>query len=126
MSQIDLGQNAFVGSNSQLPSRKNKNNIFENMLSTKKMHRVRVKFYLGQNENCSLGECSTSASSEEQFQRGSGGRSTCKMLVKGEFSAIKRLTKGFLLVKRSWDYREGFSTFLDKRRYKDWDHEISF
>ena len=66
------------------------------MLSTKKMHRVRVKFYLGQNENCSLGDCSTSDSSEELFQRGSGGRSTCKMLVKGEFSAIKRLTKDFL------------------------------
>ena len=66
------------------------------MLSTKKMHRVRVKFYLGQNENCSLGDCSTSDSSEELFQRGSGGRSTCKLLVKGEFSAIKRLTKDFL------------------------------
>ena len=68
-------------------------------------------FYLGQNENCSLGDCSTSASSEELYQRGSGARSTYKMLVKGEFSAIKHLTKGFLLVKRSWDYHKGISYF---------------
>ena len=35
-------------------------------------------------------------------------------------------TTGFLLVRRSWCDHEGFSAFLDMKRSKDWDHEISF
>ena len=53
-----------------------------------------------------------------------GGRSTYTILVKGEFSAIKPL-----LYKRfSASHKElikGYSNFLDMRRCKDWDHEIS-
>ena len=32
---------------------------------------------------------------------------------------------GFLLVTGSWRHHEAFSDFLDMRRGKDWDHEIS-
>ena len=49
-----------------------------------------VKFYLGQNEDCSLGG-SPSDSSERLLQRGRGEQSVYKILVKGEFSAIKCL-----------------------------------
>ena len=49
-----------------------------------------VLFYLGQNEDSSLGD-STSNSSERLLQRGSGGSSGCKILVKEEFSASKHL-----------------------------------
>ena len=52
-------------------------------MSTKKMHKLRVNFYLGQNENCSLGD-SISDSSEK-------GRSIYKVLVKGEFNTIKHV-----------------------------------
>ena len=47
-------------------------------------------FYLGQNEDSSLGE-STSERWERLLQRGSGGRSVCKILVKEEFNASKHL-----------------------------------
>ena len=47
-------------------------------------------FYLGQNEDCSLGD-SPSDSPESLLQRGSGARSRYKILVKGEFDAIKPL-----------------------------------
>ena len=125
---------------------------------------LRVKFYLGQNENCSLKD-STSGSSEELFYSSSGGKSIYKILVKGssvQWSA--NFKRGFLLVTRSWChheelstslhwtrlhqnliywlsstaaleqflratwgavFHEGFSAFLDTRRYKDWDPEIS-
>ena len=43
-----------------------------------------VKFYLRQNENCSLVD-RTSSSSEKLLQRGSGGRSKYVILAKGEF-----------------------------------------
>ena len=51
-------------------------------------HELQVKFYLGQNEDCSLGD-STSDSSEKLLQRCSGGKSIYKILVKGEFNTIK-------------------------------------
>ena len=54
------------------------------------MHDVRIKFYLGQNEDCSPGD-STSESSERLLQRGSGGRSIYRILVNGEVNAIKQL-----------------------------------
>ena len=47
----------------------------------------RVKFCLGQNEDCLGG--SISESSERLLQGSSGGRPICNVLVKGEFSAIK-------------------------------------
>ena len=47
-----------------------------------------VKFYLGQNEDCSLGG-SISDSSERLLLSGSGGKSIYKILVKGEFNAMK-------------------------------------
>ena len=60
-------------------------------VSTKKMDNFRVMsyvLYLGQNEDCSPGG-SISDSSETLLQRGSGGRSIYKVLVKGEFNTIK-------------------------------------
>ena len=55
-----------------------------------------MKFYLGQNEDCSLGG-SIPDSSERLLQRGGGGRSIyvniywsiCKVLVKGKFNIIQ-------------------------------------
>ena len=49
-----------------------------------------LKFYLRQNEDCSLGD-STSFSFERLPQRGSGGKSTYKVLMKEEFNTIKHL-----------------------------------
>ena len=46
--------------------------------------------YLGQNEGFCPGD-STSDGSEELLQRGTEGRPTHKVLVKGDFSAIKHL-----------------------------------
>ena len=83
---------------------------------------MQVKFYLGQNEDCSPGD-STAGSSERLLQRGTrkchlgegrgGGFSTIKPLLYKRFSSShKELVKGY-------------SNFLDMRRYKDSDHEIS-
>ena len=47
-------------------------------------------FCLGHKEDCMSGD-STSDSSERLLQRGSGGRSIYKILVKGEFNAVKCL-----------------------------------
>ena len=47
-----------------------------------------VKFYLGQNEDCSPGG-SISDSSERLLQSGSRGKSIYKVLVKGEFNTMK-------------------------------------
>ena len=57
-------------------------------MSTKKCTtgELQVKFYWGQ----SSGD-STSESSERLLQRGNGGRSVYKVLVKEEFHTIKRL-----------------------------------
>ena len=66
-------------------------------MSTNKMHNMRdvSSVLFGENEDCSLGD-STSDSSERLFQRGSGGRSKYKILVKGEFNALNcLLNKGF-------------------------------
>ena len=47
------------------------------------MWELRVKFYLGQSEDCSLGD-STSDSSEKLFQEVMGEDSIYVILVKGE------------------------------------------
>ena len=52
------------------------------------MNNLRVKFYLGKNEDCSPGG-SISDSSERLLHSGSGGKSTYKVLVKWEFGAMK-------------------------------------
>ena len=89
------------------------------------MHDVRAKFYLGQNEDCSRGDRS-SDSSERRLQRGSGGKSIYKILVKGEFNAIKCLLyKRFSASQGADIIMKGFSAFLDMKRCKDWDHEIN-
>ena len=77
----------------------------------KKIHNLRVvsEFCLGQNEDWSPG-VSTSDRSEKQLQRGHRGRSLNKILVKGQFNAIKCLLYKrffFLLVMRIWCHREG-------------------
>ena len=80
---------------------------------------MQVKFYLGQKENCSLGD-STSDSSGRLLQTVSGGRSRYKILVKSEFSAIKQLFyKGFLIVTSADVSMKGFSAVLDMRRCKE-------
>ena len=45
-------------------------------------------FYLGQNEDCSLGG-SISDSSERLLQSSSGGKTIYNILVKGEFNTMK-------------------------------------
>ena len=46
------------------------------------------KFYLGQNEDCSLGG-SISDSSERLLPSGSGGQTIYKVLVKGKLNTMK-------------------------------------
>ena len=53
------------------------------------MYKLRVKFYLGQNEDCSLGG-SIADSSERLLQSSSGGKSIYNVLVKEEFNTMKR------------------------------------
>ena len=48
----------------------------------------KLKFYLGQNEDCNPGG-SISDSSKRVLQSSSGGRSIYKVLVKGEFNTMK-------------------------------------
>ena len=50
--------------------------------------RVVIRFYLGQNEDFSLGD-SISDSSEKLLQSGTRGKSKYKVLVEREFNAIK-------------------------------------
>ena len=74
-----------------------------------------IKFYLGQNEDCSWGEWS-SESSERLLQRGSGGRWIYKILVKGEFNAIK-----YLLYERfSASHKELMSPWRDLVLFQIW------
>ena len=79
-------------------------------LSTKKdvpIWELQAKYYLGENEDCSL-EGSISYSSERLFQSCSGGRSIYTVLLKGEFGTMRHVfTKGFLLVMRIWWHHEG-------------------
>ena len=90
--------------------------------------KVFVCFFFGgvwKNENCSPGE-SISDRSEEFLQRGSGGMRIYVILVKGEFmQSSAYLTKGFVLVTRSWCHHGGFNAFLDMKKYRDWDYEVS-
>ena len=60
-----------------------------------------VKFYLGQNEDCSPGG-SVSDSCERRLQSSSGGRSLYKVLVKGEFNIMKHsVYKRFFVVSKN-------------------------
>ena len=81
---------------------------------------------MGENEDSSPGD-SISDSSERLLKKGSGGRSIYRILVKGEFNAIKHLLyKRFSAHPEEADVTtKGFSAFLDMKRCKDWDHEIS-
>ena len=66
------------------------------------MYNLRIvrKFYLGPNEDCSLGG-SISDNSERLLQSGSGGKSIYKVLVMEEFNTMKHsFYERFLLVKR--------------------------
>ena len=81
-----------------------------------------VKFYLGQNEDCSPGN-TTSESSERLLQGGREGQYICNFGEGGVHSINTYLTRDFLVVTRSWCHLEGFSAFLDMR-CKDWAHEI--
>ena len=91
-----------------------------------------VKFYFGQNEDCSLGDC-TSESSEKLLQRDRWRKVSIYMiLVKGEIHAVKHMffqkvpasLMKLLLVTRNSGHHEGFSAFVDMRRYKNWAHKI--
>ena len=91
-----------------------------------------VKFYLGQNEDCSLG-FSTTNSSKRLLQRCSGGRSIYNILVKEVFSAIKHALQRFFpshcegICCRKWDPFRGqkvdsFLTLRNElsRRHRCW------
>ena len=94
-----------------------------------------VKFYLGQNEDCSLGD-STSDSSEKLLQRGrgQGGHCICDF---GKGAYICNQAHIFFLESFCWScetssshkkqllHMKDFSAFLDRRRYKNWAHKIS-
>ena len=65
-------------------------------------------------------------SSQRLLQSSSGGRSACKILVKGSsVQSSACFTKGFRKSQGADVTVKGFSSFLDMRRCKDWDHEIS-
>ena len=83
-----------------------------------------VKFYLGQNEDSSLGN-SISDSSEKILQRGRGGSQYIGDFGEGGIQAIILFCR-FL---RSWVAviaMKYFSAFLDIRRYKNLAHKIVF
>ena len=97
------------------------------LVSTKKrckMQEFRVKFYLGQNEDCSMGDstqivlrkCSNEVVGEVNI-----------ILVKGEFSAIKHvfLQKVFCSCQGADVNMRGFSAFINMKRCKDWDHKTT-
>ena len=67
-----------------------------------------IKFYLGKNEDFSLGD-SISDNSERLLQSSNGGKSIYKVLVKGELNTTN-YSKGFLLVMRIWCHHEGIAT----------------
>ena len=67
---------------------------------------------------------SISNSSQRLLQSSSEGRSIYKVLVNGEFSAIKRLL--FKRFSAGHDVTmKGFSDFLDIKKCENWDQEIS-
>ena len=93
-----------------------------------------VKFYLGQKEDCSPGD-STSKALRNCSKEIAGKDSIYVILVKGEYMRprISFFVESFswkdlmklLLVMRNNRHHEGFSVFLDLRRYKNWTHKIS-
>ena len=96
------------------------------------MHCMRVKFYLGKNEDCSP-DGSTSDSSKRLLQRGRRKDSIYVILVKeGTCNRARIFCRKFLLV--SWSFcealetvitRKDVSAFLDMKGYKNWAHKIS-
>ena len=88
----------------------------------KKMHRLQLKFYLKQNEDCSLGD----STSEKLLWRGREKGYICDF-DEGRVHAIKHIFfRRFLLVMRCSHHHEGFLCFLDVRRYKNWAYNTSF
>ena len=96
------------------------------------MHNMSIKFYLGQYEDCSLGD-STSDSSAKLFQRGSGERRYICDFGEGGVHAIEHI---FFAESLCWSHEASachkkvvttkhFSALLDMRRYKNWAHKIS-
>lgn len=71
-----------------------------------------VKFYLGQNEDCSPGD-SISESSEKLLRRGGGKVSTYGFWwrVRGSMPSSTHYCRRFLLVTRSRRHHEGFQCF---------------
>ena len=67
---------------------------------------------MGQNEDCSLGG-SSSKSSERLLQSGSRGKTIYKVLVKGEFNAMKQSFYNRLFVSHK------DLVLIDMRRCKD-------
>ena len=75
------------------------------------MSELQVKFYLVQNEDCSLRD-STSDSSERLLQRGVGGGQYIRFWWRRRSMPSRAyFTKGFLLVTRNWYYHEGIECF---------------
>ena len=81
-----------------------------------------VKFYLGQNQDCSPG-AGTSDSSERLLQRGSRTRSIYDFGEVGvQCSQALALQKVFCWSEGADVTLNGFSAFLHMKRCKDWDH----
>ena len=98
------------------------------------MWKLKVKFYLGQNKDCSPGH-STLDSSENLLQSGRGKYGIYAIWMKQGYmqSSAYFFCRKFLLVSWSfcWSWErvatiKDFSSFLDMRKYKDWAHKISF
>ena len=89
---------------------------------------------MGQNEDCSQGD-STSDSSEKLLQRdgGGGGQNIYDFgeggVQRSQVFTYKRFSTShekLMSVRRDFSRYEKSSAFLDMKRCKDWDHEISF
>ena len=89
--------------------------VFSCQLKKYAVWELQVKFYLRQNEDCSLGD-SVSDSSEKLLQRGKGKAQYICDFGEGGVHAIKYVIfcRRFLLVMRSSCHHEGFHAFLDK------------
>ena len=78
---------------------------------------LRIKFYVGQDEDCSLGDCSTGALGEGPDTRLWWRGAQCSQaLTLQQFSAAQEELMS--------PQRKGCSAFLDMKSCKDWDHGI--
>ena len=88
------------------------------------MREFLVKFYLRQNEDCSMGD-STPDSSEKLLQPGSGGGRYNFGEGGVQCNQALVLQKVFCSFQGADVNMKGFSAFINMKRCKDWDHETT-